>query len=381
MANQQIARDASLPVPQGLDEDEQQAAMLKAAKQHGGVHRGEQLTVVPLGSPPLPGPWRAAGKVNAPGSGKPYTVYMITPPKRGPGIIGTHTNAPVSDAGTMPVIENKPNTQTGITPAESPQAPKNQLAENWLGAGDSDALVEYTEDLQKVLDNPNATEDQISEKVKAGLAEARRVSLLGSGDRDNSMVSALMQQVGRAVNQVAKMKSDALEDVIQQEEKSPNSVPDAKFQDRIKAALAAERQRQLMGAGNDGPSEALVLTGQAITIVADRKADAVQDLLSKDKQSPGSVTDSQFSGAIKDLLGMVREVQLLGASSTKTNSALANVGEVMKVVIQRKAESLRKLIQQKAIPGSGVTDDQIQQATDDLNQLKEQGRRMGVSAP
>jgi hypothetical protein len=217
--------------------------------------------------------------------------------------------------------------------------------------------------------------------VKAGLAEARRVSLLGSGDRDNSMVSALMQQVGRAVNQVAKMKSDALEDVIQQEEKSPNSVPDAKFQDRIKAALAAERQRQLMGAGNDGPSEALVLTGQAITIVADRKADAVQDLLSKDKQSPGSVTDSQFSGAIKDLLGMVREVQLLGASSTKTNSALANVGEVMKVVIQRKAESLRKLIQQKAIPGSGVTDDQIQQATDDLNQLKEQGRRMGVSAP
>ena len=380
MANQQIARDPSIPVPQGLDEDEQQAAMLKAAKQRGGVHRGEQLTVVPLGTPPLPGPWRTAGKVAAPGSGKTYTVYMITPPKRGPGIIGTHTNQPVSDAGTMPVIKNKPNTQTGITPAESPQAPKNQLAENWLGAGDSDALVEYTEDLQKVLDNPNATEDQISEKVKAGLAEARRVSLLG-GDRDNSMVSALMQQVGRAVNQVAKIKSDALEDVIQQEEKSPNSVSDSKFQDRIKAALAAERQRQLMGAGNDGPSQALVLTGQAITIVADRKADAVQDLLTKDKQSPGSVTDSQFSAAIKDLLGMVREVQLLGASSTKTNSALANVGAVMKVVIQRKAESLRKLTQQKAIPGSGVTDDQIQQAMDDLNQLKEQGRRMGVSVP
>jgi hypothetical protein len=380
MANQQIARDPKLPVPEGLDEGEQQAAMLKAVKQRGGVHRGEQLTVVPLGTPPLPGPWQAAGKVNAPGSGKPYTVYMIIPHKDGPGIIGTHTNKPVSDAGTMSVIENKPNTQTGITPAESPQAPKNQAAENWLGAGDSDALVEYTEDLQKTLDNPNATEDQISQKVKAGLAEARRVSLLG-GDRDNSMVSALMQQVGKAVNQVAKMKSDALEDVIQQEEKSPNSVSDAKFQDRIKAALAAERQRQLMGAGNDGPSEALVLTGQAITIVADRKADAVQDLLDKDKQSPGSVTDSQFSGAVQDLLGMVREVQLLGASSAKTNSALANVGEVMKVVIQRKAESLRKLIQQKAIPGSGVTDDQIQQATDDLNKLKEQGRRMGVSVP
>jgi hypothetical protein len=380
MANQQIARDPNTPVPQGLDEDEQQAAMLKAAKQRGGVHRGEQLTVVPLGTPPLPSPWRAAGKVAAPGSGKAYTVYMIIPPKRGPGPTGTPTNQPVSDAGTMPVTQNQPNTQTGIIPAESPQAPKNQLAETWLGAGDSDALVEYTEELQKVLDNPNATEDQISEKVKAGLAEARRVSLLGGGDRDNSMVSALMQQVGKAVNQVAKMKSDALEDVIQQEEKIPNSVTDTKFQDRIKAALAAERQRQLMGAANDGPSEALALTGKAITIVADRKADAVQDLLTRDKQSPGSVTDSQFSGAIKDLLGIVREVQLLGASSRKTDSALANVGEVMKVVIQRKAESLRKLIHQKA-SGGGVTDDQIQQATDDLNQLREQGRRMGISVP
>ncbi len=93
------------------------------------------------------------------------------------------------------------------------------------------------------------------------------------------------------------------------------------------------------------------------------------------------MTDSQFSATIKDLLGMVREVQLLGASTAKTNSALVSVSEVMKVVIQRKGESLRKLIQQKAISCSGVTDDQIQQATDDLSQLKEQGRRMGLSVP
>jgi hypothetical protein len=379
MANPRMAHDASLPVPQGLDEDEQQAAMMKAVKQRGGVHGGEQLTVVPLGTPPLPGPWRAAGRVDAPGSGKPYTVYMITPPKRGPGITGTPTKQPVSDAGTMPIMQNQPNTQTGITPAESPQAPEKLAAENWLGADQSDSVVEYTEDLRKVLDNPNATEDQISEKVKTAMAEARRVSLLGG--RDTSMVNALMQQVGKAVDHVAQTRTDALEKVIQQEESLPGSVPDSKFQDRIKSALAAERQRQLLGAGSDAPSEALALTGKAITIVADRKADAVQDLLSKDKQSPGSVTDSQFSGAVKDLLGMVREVQLLGASSSKTDSALANVGEVMKVVIQRKADALRKLIQQKDVAGSGVTDDQIQKATEELNQLKEQGRRMGITVP
>jgi hypothetical protein len=146
----------------------------------------------------------------------------------------------------------------------------------------------------------------------------------------------------------------------------------------ILAKLEANATR---GARCCSPCGGIVLTGKAITIVADRKADAVEDLLARDKQSPGSVTDSQFSAAIKDLLGMVREVQLLGASTAKTNSALVSVSEVMKVAIQRKGESLRKLIQQKAIPGSGVTDDQIQQATDDLSQLKEQGRRMGLSVP
>jgi hypothetical protein len=116
-------------------------------------------------------------------------------------------------------------------------------------------------------------------------------------------------------------------------------------------------------------------------MVADRKAEAVQDLLDQDKKAPGSVTESRFSAAMRDLLGMVREVQLLGISRPKTDSALASVGEVMKVVIQRKSDARLKLMQQKDNPGSGVTDQQIQQATDDLNQLRDQARRLGVSVP
>jgi hypothetical protein len=53
----------------------------------------------------------------------------------------------------------------------------------------------------------------------------------------------------------------------------------------------------------------------------------------------------------------------------------------MKVVIQRKSDARLKLMQQKDDPGSGVTDQQIQQATDDLNQLRDQARRLGVSVP
>jgi hypothetical protein len=113
-------------------------------------------------------------------------------------------------------------------------------------------------------------------------------------------------------------------------------------------------------------------------VVADRKADAVQDLLDQDKKAPGSVNESRFSAATR---GMVREVQLLGISRPKTDSALASVGGVMKVVIQRKSDARLKLMQQEDDPGSGVTDQQIQQATDDLNQLRDQARRLGVSVP
>jgi hypothetical protein len=376
MAFPQFVRDPNTPEPSELDEEEQKATMVKAAKQRGGVHRGEELTVLPLGTAPPGGAWRAAGNINAPGSGKPYKIYLKLAPGSGPGITGSRTKHPVSDAGTMSVTTNKPNSPAGSSPGDV-QAANHPIAEHWLGAVEADQLTAYSEELQKVLDNPKATEDQLSEKVKAALAESRRVSLLGGGE--DSMVSTVMKQVAQACNQVGEMKNAALEGIMRQEERAPGSISDDKFKEKITSVLGAERQRQLLGSG--GSSNALELAGQAVGMVADRKAGAVQDLLDQDKKAPGSVTESRFSAAMRDLLGMVREVQLLGISRPKTDSALASVGEVMKVVIQRKSDARLKLMQQKDNPGSGVTDQQIQQATDDLNQLRDQARRLGVSVP
>lgn len=376
MAFPQFVRDSNTPEPSDLDEEEQKATMVKAVKQRGGVHRGEELTVLPVGTPPPGGAWRSAGTINAPGSGKPYKIYMKFPPGHGPGITGSRTKHPVSDVGTMPVTTNKPNSPAGSSPGDV-QAAKNPIAEHWLGAVEADQLTAYSEELQKVLDNPAATEDQISDKVKAALAESRRISLLGGGE--DSMVNNVLKQVAQASNQIGDMRNAALEGIMQQEERAPGSVTDDKFKEKITAVLGAERQRQLLGAG--GSSKALELVGEAVGVVADRKADAVQDLLEQDKKAPGSVTETRFSGAIRDLLGMVRETQLLGISRPKTDAALASIAEVMKVVIQRKADARLKLLQQKDVPGSGVTDQQIQQATDDLNQVKEQARRLGISVP
>jgi hypothetical protein len=376
----QIVRDPKLSVPPRLNEEEQQATMLKAAKQRGGVHNGEELTVVPVGTPPLGGAWTAVGTISAPGSGTPYKIYLKTPPRRGPGTIGTRNNHPISDAGTMPLIQSKPNVPSGTYQQEGPQPAKNPLTDNWLAGVASDGLNEAAEALGKVLENPAASEEQIGEKVRGGLAAARRVELVGGGD--DPKLATLMQQVGKAVDRVAEMRTAAFEDALRQEERVPGSVSEQKLKDHIQKGLSGERQRQLLGVANEtGPSKAMELVGRAIGIVADRKADAVQNLLDQDKRSPGSVTDTRFSQAIGDLLGMVRETELLGISRPKTNDALASIAEVMKVVVQRKTEARQKLIQQRNLAGSGVTDQQIQQATDDLNQIKEQARRVGVSIP
>ena len=237
--------DPNTPEPSDLDEEEQKATMVKAAKKRGGVHRGEEVTVLPLGTPRR-GRLESSRQHRRPRFGKALQNYLKLPPGSGPGITGSRTKHPVSDGGTMPVTTNKPNSPAGSSPGDV-QAAKNPIAEHWLGAVEADQLTAYSEELQKVLDNPKATEDELSGKVKAALAESRRVSLLGGGE--DSMISTVMKQVAQACNQVGEMKNAALEEIMQQEERAPGSVSDDKFKEKITSVLGAERQRQLLGSG------------------------------------------------------------------------------------------------------------------------------------
>ena len=134
----------------------------------------------------------------------------------------------------------------------------------------------------------------------------------------------------------------------------------------------------MMGSGSP---RAMELVAQAIVVSADRKADAVQNLLDQDKRSTGSVTDAQFQTAIQDFVAISRQSQLMGISPPKLEDPMATVAQVLRVMIQRKTESRLKLVQQKAASGGGVTEDQIQKATDDLNKLKEAARSLGVPVP
>jgi hypothetical protein len=357
----QIARDPILPVPPGLNEEEQRATMVKAHKQRGG---GEELTVLPLGTPPLGGAWKAVGTIAAPGSGKPYRIYVKNPHRRGPGTTGTRTNHPVSDAGTRPLVEHKPPVPTGTAHDDAHQTTQNPATISWLGAVETDALAKATEELRAVVDNPAATEEQIAVK------EAHRVALLGGSD------AGTMKEVMRAVDRVGDMRNAEFEAALQQEERSPGSILDDKLKKLAERTMSGESQRQKMGSGS---SIAMKLVEQAIVVSADRKADAVQSLLDQDKRSSGSVTDAQFQTAIQDFVAISRQSQLMGISRPKLEDPMATVAQVLKVMIQRKTEASLKLVHQKAASVGDVTDEQIKKATETLTKLKDAARSLGIT--
>jgi len=354
--------------------------MLKAAKERGGVRAGEELTVLPVGAPPPGHGWIQGHTIDAP-SGNVYRIYTRGPAHSGAGPVGTHTNAPVSDTGTLARMKHKPHAPTGVSPGKTHHRVHHRMGEGSREAEISERLMGATKDLKNILANQAATEKQITEKMQAGLAAARDAQLVGSGKNDAG-ATAVLEQVGKAIERVEDMRNAAFEADLNQEARSPGSVSDDKLKKGIQNVLAGERDKQMLGVGSDkGPPKAMALAEKAIGIVANRKGKALRNLLDQERRSAGSVSDARFSSAIGELLGVRRECEMLGVSSPGSDDYMANVAEVIKISVQRKADAKRKLLQQKQIPGSGVTDQQIQKATDDLAKAIQQARVLGVSVP
>jgi hypothetical protein len=386
-----MGRDPGTPSPPGLDEDEQVRVMLEANRQ--GMRRPQdELTALPSDMPPPGGGWRKSGTLPAPGSGTLYTIYTLShsdahatskakphhrhnhrQPGRGP--TGSTTNQPVNDPHTMAVTQNRPNVPTGIDPESSRQEVKNPAASQWLGAFDHSRLTAAEEALRATLADPQASEEQIRSKAQNAAAANREVLLLGRSDARRS--AEIMQLVARSADRIADMRNEQFEAALQQEARSPGSVTADRFKTCIRRSLAGERERQLLG----GEINPVVLenVAKSIGIIGDREADAVQNLINQDNRSPGSIPDSEFTKAVSDLIGITREAQLLGVSRPKTDNAMASVAQVMRILIRHKTEALRKLNDQRNASGSGVTDQQIQRATDELNKMKQQALLLGVS--
>jgi len=384
MPNIRFDRDPKDPVPEGLNEAEQQAVMLKAVKQRGGLGKGEELTAIPSGSPPLPGGWTSVGTVSAP-SGKAYRIYMKFPGGHGHGPLGTRHNKPHGDSGTMARTQHKPNKTTGL-PSEPPPTEEPKLIETppqkaWLGSVESDKVGEVTADLKNLLGDPGATEKEITEMVQKAMGVGRQLALLGG--EDDPRMQELQEQIGEAMDLISETRNSDFESVLRKESLSQGSQSEATIKEHMQKVLGGLRQKQLMGYDEDDKEykRSQELIDKAIGVLADRHADHIEEVLKRSKATPSTVTDKEVSDAAREVFAMARSLELMGISRPKAVKALSDLDEILLAMVARKTEARNVLVKQREVPNSGVTDADVDKANAELDSLKQQIRRLGISVP
>jgi hypothetical protein len=234
--------------------------------------------------------------------------------------------------------------------------------------------------LKTVLVDPAANENQRREKIGTALGVMRQEQLSGQ-DNDPQTTEAL-DLIGKIVKRDAKEKNDALKALVDKEKRFSGSVSEDDFKAAIAKVMGIARQEQLLGVddGNSGTSSGLAPVVETINLVADRRVASLKDLIAKEKRSPGSVSEQQFTKLVQAVLGDEREKQLLGVSNILGNG-MEPVLEVMKLMLQRRRDAIDELFKKQRAPGGGVTNAQINQALTDYEIAKDQALRIGLAVP
>jgi hypothetical protein len=81
----------------------------------------------------------------------------------------------------------------------------------------------------------------------------------------------------------------------------------------------------------------------------------------------GSVSDKKFQELLAAVLGDERQKQLMGLSDDDSGG-LPAVVDVMDLILKRRKAAVADLFKRQAIPGSGVTNEQVNRAVSDYEE-------------
>jgi hypothetical protein len=362
----------------------------------------------------------------------------------GRGPIGTPTNSPISDGGTMARTQNKANVSqgksadvegTGLFSSSFTDADRQflydihhskhldgtplrldelvflrgenvrmqQQAIREFGAGSKTAawfeevIAAYDEEIEKgksplgsasnalrtLLADPSAKEEDMADKMRTMIGAMRQEQLLGVEDDPAAQeASDLMVKV---IDRSTEQRTAILEDLVKREKSSSGAIPDEKFRDAIRVVMGIERQRQLLGMDDDGEgakkrdrvSHAVT---EVIHLVSERRIKSLKALIDEEKKSMGSVSDKKFQELLAAVLGDERQKQLMGLSDDDSGGLQAVV-DVMDLILNRRKAAVADLFKRQAIPGSGVTNEQVNRAVNDYGDIKQHARRLGMAVP
>jgi hypothetical protein len=369
-------------------------------------------------------------------------VDLVNTNGRGP--VGTATNSPISDAGTMSRTQNRPNVShgtsldangpgsagsSGLTDADrdfireihqarhldgtpfrldelmfmrAENARMQQQAMREFGPGSKsvawfqEVIAAYDEEiekaksplgsavnaLQKVLADPSAKEKDMSEKLVVMIGVMRQEQLTGQDDPIAEEATKLIVQV---IDRSTDQRNAALEDLIKKEKSASGTISDDKFREAVAAVMGGERQRQLTGMSEDKEGEkkserARKAVDEVIHLVSERRLKSLKTLIDQEEKSMGSVPDQKFKDMIAAVIGDERQKVLMGISDDGS-AGMKPVLDVMRLVLKRRQAAVADLFKKQMIPGGGVTNDQVNKAIKDLEVIKAEARQLGIAVP
>jgi hypothetical protein len=151
------------------------------------------------------------------------------------------------------------------------------------------------------------------------------------------------------------------------------------------SSRGVDRQGELMGMNEDedGGKKGERIRGavvEVIHVVSERRLKAAKSLIEQEKRAPGSVSEQKFKELVAAIQGDDRQKQLMGLSDD-TSGGLEVVLEVMDLIIKKRQKADSDLFKKQAAGGSGVTNDQVNQAIADCDAIKVEARRLGIAVP
>jgi hypothetical protein len=244
-------------------------------------------------------------------------------------------------------------------------------------------LGSATNAVRALLADPSAKEEDMAEKMTTMLGVMRKEQLLGV--EDDPAAQEATDLIVKVIDRSAEKRTAILEDLVKREKASSGAIPDDKFREAIAVVMGVERQRQLMGMADDADgakkservNQAVV---DVVNLVSERRIKALRDLIDEEKKRKDSVPDKKFRELIAAVQGDDRQKQLMGLSDDDSGGVAAVV-DVLSLILKRRKDAVADLFKRQAVPGSGVTNDQVNRALKDYDDIKQEARKFGIAVP
>lgn len=180
-------------------------------------------------------------------------------------------------------------------------------------------------------------------------------------------IRAIAERLAELIAEAGSPRGMAVEKLSRQLEQaraSSGPIRVDQFSEAIAELFAAERERQLQGRPDGTGESAMALFIETAEFIYERKTEELDKLVEEASRSGNKVTEEQLGNVVREVLGVERQRQLLGAGDDDSGGsrAMELAVKAMEVVHQRRNKALKEIVEQAKRPGSTVTDEQLSKA-------------------